>query len=623
MMIKSVIIILLLAASSLSGCVREEPAIELTKGVTTTESLVCDGLTRTYRLYIPSSYDRTPTPLVIVLHFGGGNSTIIETVTEMTEKAEEEGFIVVYPDGNGRLKDRFLTWNAGFCCGYALENNIDDVKFIYTLIEHFEKTLKIDASRIYVTGFCNGAALTYRVGAELSDVVAAIAPVAGSIGGKGTEGSWWMIPVPENPVSVIVFHGVHDGYILYEGGVTKSGAHVISVAESVSFWVEHNKCNPCCEKEVSESGNITQDTYSGGEEGTEVVLYTLLNGGHAWPGGKEFAGGDPPTQELSATDVIWEFFKEHPKTRKSLQENSLRTEFIDPVVTDAAITPLDELPDAEKRNLSHLVALNTQVGHPGILYVHLPGSGGLPEDYQYITACAASCGYHVVNLAYPNWPAVRILIRGNKDPILPEDIRRERLYGEDWTDIIDVSRADCVENRLIRLLQYNHRNYPEEGWDTFLTSDNRLRWECIVIGGHSQGAGHAAFLAKEHNLAGAIMFSGPGDFVTGLGPAPWLYYENVTPPDKMYAFTHHSDPVAEGLFANQRILGLAAFGLPQNVDGLSIDGLTSHMLTSTLQTDSENYHSCIILDEYLQFENGTPLYEFVWIYLFTHLMLLQ
>lgn len=254
-----------------------------------------------------------------------------------------------------------------------------------------------------------------------------------------------------------------------------------------------------------------------------------------------------------------------------------------------------------------------------MLYVHLPGSGGLPEDYQETTVCAASCGYHVVNLAYPNWPAVRTLIQGSTDSRLPECIRRERLYGEDCTDLVEVSRADSVENRLIQLLQYNHYYHPEEGWDTFVTNGH-LRWDRIVVGGHSQGAGHAAYLAKEHNLAGIIMFAGPGDFVTGKGPAPWLYYENVTPSDRMYAFTHSLDPVAKGFFTNQRILGLNAFGSMQNVDN---NELTAHMLASTLWTDSGNYHSCIIVDEYLSYSGVNPVYEPVWVYLFTSLLTKQ
>lgn len=598
MKINAAVLTALFVVSLWSGCETRGPNV---KG-TTEESLVCDGITRNYYLYVPTRYNGL-IPLVVVLHFGGGNATIIERVTEMTEKAEEEGFIVVYPDGTGRNNN--LTWNAGFCCGYAVENNSDDITFVLTLIENLEKRFTIDPSRIYVTGFCNGAALTHKIGAELSSVVAAIAPVAGTIGQPDS-----LELLPENPVSVLVMNGVHDEYIPYEGGVTKSGVPVASAAESALFWVEHNECDTV-EKKVSESGNIIIETYTG--KHADVVLYTIVNGGHAWPGGRKFAGGDEPTQEVSATNVIWEFFKNHPKPELSFAHD-MRTEFVDPAVTDPLITEY-ELPDAE--SIRHLVAVDTHRELPGVLYVHLPGSGGLPEDYQEITVCAALCGYHVVNLAYPNWPAVRVLIQGNTDAGLPECIRRERLYGEDCTDLVDVSRADSVENRLLQVIQYNHYKYPKEGWDTFVI-EGHLRWDRIVVGGHSQGAGHAAYLAKEHNLAGIIMFAGPGDFVTGKGPAPWLYYENVTPSERMYAFTHSKDPVAKGFFANQRILGLDTFGSVQNVD--VYNELTAHMLTSTLWTDSGNYHSCIILDECLSYTGGDPVYKPVWEYVFTSLI---
>ena len=126
-------------------------------------------------------------PLVVVLHGGGGNAENIEEVTGFSEKADEEGFIVVYPDGSGRLDRYLLTWNAGFCCGYALENNIDDVGFIRALIEYLQEKYAINRNMIYVTGISNGGMMSYRLGAELSDIVAAIAPVAGSIGGQATE----------------------------------------------------------------------------------------------------------------------------------------------------------------------------------------------------------------------------------------------------------------------------------------------------------------------------------------------------------------------------------------------------------------------------------------------------
>jgi polyhydroxybutyrate depolymerase len=112
MKINAAVLTALFVVSLWSGCETRGPDV---KGVTE-ESLGCDGITRNYYLYVPTGYNGL-IPLVVVLHFGGGNATIIERVTEMTEKAEEEGFIVVYPDGTERNNN--LTWNAGFCCGYA------------------------------------------------------------------------------------------------------------------------------------------------------------------------------------------------------------------------------------------------------------------------------------------------------------------------------------------------------------------------------------------------------------------------------------------------------------------------------------------------------------------------
>jgi polyhydroxybutyrate depolymerase len=87
-----------------------------------------------------------------------------------------------------------------------------------------------------------------------------------------------------------------------------------SVNESVSFFVEHNQCNPFPQTNISESGNIIKDLYTDGLNQTEVVLYTIVNGTHSWPGGRiGWIFGDTPTIEISATDLIWEFFKTHPK----------------------------------------------------------------------------------------------------------------------------------------------------------------------------------------------------------------------------------------------------------------------------------------------------------------------
>jgi len=298
--------------------------------------MIFDGHIRIYQLHIPPKYDGTePVPVVIGLHGHTGGWPDLKVATKLDKKADEEGFIVVYPAGHlapllGRIILFFNTfmptlhllghlWN---CWDYC---DIDDVGFIRALISRLKSKLNIDSSRIYITGISGGGMMTYRLGADLSDIVAAIAPVAGSIGGIWyTESTLYVIPEPAHPVSVIVFHGLLDRNLPYNGGWVNGtlrlfntkikvivNTYFLSVDKSVSFWVEYNNCNTTPEIETSESGNIIKQTYANGTDGSEVVLYTVVNGGHEWFGGPEAFW---PPCEISATDLIWEFFEQHPKT---------------------------------------------------------------------------------------------------------------------------------------------------------------------------------------------------------------------------------------------------------------------------------------------------------------------
>ncbi len=285
-----------------------------------------------YWLHVPPSYDETePMPLVIVLHGSTGfslkrplasllwffGSSWIEDYTDMSEKADEEGFIVVYP--NSKLMA--ITNPFGLIFAYDVPNYpkyflwrnlVDDVGFIQDLIEKIQQSYNINSNRIYITGFSNGADFTYYLGSELSDIVAAIAPAAGAIAYKKEDDDVFRyIPDPENPVSVIVFHGTNDSLMPYEGDASQIG-----INESVAFWVEHNGCDPDPDINVSESGIIIRRTYTNGSDGTEVILYTTVGGDHWWPGndwGPENGWLHDSIQEISATDLIWEFFEQHPK----------------------------------------------------------------------------------------------------------------------------------------------------------------------------------------------------------------------------------------------------------------------------------------------------------------------
>ena len=302
------IITIIILISFLSGCIQKRQVI------------THDGLQRSYILHLPSSYNPNDSyPLVLVFHGGGGNAESMQEISNFTQKADDENFIVVYPDGTGKLKRRLLTWNCGFCCGYALENNIDDIGFIRDLIEHLQEKYEINPNMIYATGLSNGGIMSYYLGAELSDIFAAIAPVAAQIGGQATlQEKLWRIPEPNYPVSVIAFNGMNDSRVPYDGGQSIDNDTAVyswmSTNESIQFWVNQNQCHSIPQRNISSSRNIIIDTYSGGKNNTEVQLVTIVNGTHCWPGGqKGWRNGDEPTKEISATDLIWDFFENHPK----------------------------------------------------------------------------------------------------------------------------------------------------------------------------------------------------------------------------------------------------------------------------------------------------------------------
>ncbi|MBN1580516.1 MAG: polyhydroxybutyrate depolymerase, partial [Anaerolineae bacterium] len=248
-----------------------------------------------------------PAPVVLVFHGGGGNAENVQWMIGFTATADAENFIVVYPNGTGRLKDKLFTWNGGTCCGYAVSEAVDDVGFVEALIEDLAGVASIDRQRIYATGMSNGAMMSYRLACELSDVTAAIGPVAATQNVDLCE--------PERPVPVIHFHGDNDQHAPYEGGVgaeSLAGVDFASVEETIDFWVKHNGC--MADPQEKQTGDIVHTVYADCDQGADVELYTVVGGGHAWPGGKPgWPGGDEPTQDISANELMWAFFQAHPK----------------------------------------------------------------------------------------------------------------------------------------------------------------------------------------------------------------------------------------------------------------------------------------------------------------------
>ncbi len=278
-----------------------------------TRSVQVDGRTRSYLVHVPKRYDgTTPFPVVLCFHGGGGNADQMQRYCGLNAKADRAGFIVVYPRGTGRI-ERIATWNGGNCCGYAMRNKVDDVTFVRWLLDDLGRVAKIDSKRVYATGISNGGIISYRLADELSGRIAAIAPVGGPMGTATCN--------PKRAVSVIHFHGTDDEFAPFAGGRTKKGispTNFYSVDHSIRAWVKANACQskPTVEKlpdKADDGMTVTRTTYGAGRDGSEVVLITIHGGGHTWPGQKprlKLLGAS--TQDISANDLMWEFFKRHP-----------------------------------------------------------------------------------------------------------------------------------------------------------------------------------------------------------------------------------------------------------------------------------------------------------------------
>ena len=275
-------------------------------------SLTIGNLSRSYLAHVPASYDpQKPTPVVLAFHGGGANPANMVEFSGLNKKADQAGFIAVYPAGTGRLA-RLLTFNAGNCCGFAMANQVDDVEFTRKLLDDLSRVAKVDPKRVFATGMSNGAIMSYRLASELSDRIAAIAPVSGPMGTETCK--------PKRPVPVIHFHGTADEHAPFRGGRGKglSGTDFYSVEHSIQAWVKANGCSkePLIAKlpvKAADGTTVIRKTYPSGRDGSEVVLLEVEGGGHTWPGQeprlKELGKS---TRNISANDLMWEFFQKHP-----------------------------------------------------------------------------------------------------------------------------------------------------------------------------------------------------------------------------------------------------------------------------------------------------------------------
>lgn len=274
-----------------------------------TRTLMMGEQKRTYLVHVPKDYDpKKPTPVVLALHGAAMNGPMMVWFSGLNTTADKSGFIVVYPSGTGT--GPFLTWNAGGFKGKMAEGKADDVAFIGKLLDDLSTVVKVDEKRVNACGMSNGGMMCYRLAAELSNRIAAVAPVAGTIAIKESK--------PKRPVPVIHFHGTKDTFVPFETakGKTPAFMKLKGVEDSIQTWVKLNGCNDKPKADVlSKDGDemkAIRKTYSGGKDGSEVVLIVIEDGGHTWPGMTPPAGFmGKSAKNISANDLMWEFFQKH------------------------------------------------------------------------------------------------------------------------------------------------------------------------------------------------------------------------------------------------------------------------------------------------------------------------
>jgi polyhydroxybutyrate depolymerase len=269
---------------------------------------------RRFLIFTPEGANEDhPRPVVFFFHGAGGSADQAASTYGWVEKARKEHFFVVFPEGLGARPDappsfllnpRIWRDERG-----TLPSVVSDVDFFSTLLDKLEAVLPIDARRVFVTGFSNGAAMTFTLGGHFSSRIAAIAPVASQ--------SFAAIDALARPLPVYYVVGTADPLIPYAGGTTVlwgQARYTPPVQQSVERWAQLDGCPPTPET-LSDENGVRVLRYGPGRGDSEVVFTVVAGNGHHWPASQEplprFISG-PVLDPFSATDRIWDFFQRHP-----------------------------------------------------------------------------------------------------------------------------------------------------------------------------------------------------------------------------------------------------------------------------------------------------------------------
>jgi len=264
-------------------------------------SITHDGIQRDYILYIPELYDgNTTVPLVLNFHGFGSSASQQMFYGDFRNIADTEGFLLVHPEGTTFIGNQF--WNVGFP---GLSSNIDDVGFTEALIDELATLYAIDLDRVYATGMSNGGFMSFLLACQLSEKIAAVASVTGSM----TQDTFDDCNA-QHPTPILQIHGTEDDVVLYNENNLS-----LPIPDVISYWVDHNNCETTPttttlpDVDVSDGSTIEHSVYEDGDNGVTTEHMKVIGGGHTWPGSVLNTAGT--NQDIDASMEIWLFFSRY------------------------------------------------------------------------------------------------------------------------------------------------------------------------------------------------------------------------------------------------------------------------------------------------------------------------
>lgn len=245
------------------------------------------------------------------------------------------------------------------------------------------------------------------------------------------------------------------------------------------------------------------------------------------------------------------------------------------------VSPSATNPAIVNFNSQHYVYLDTRVTAKNKLFLFLPGTSGTPANYTTLLKAAAGMGYHSIGLMYTNNSDLYTIAAASSDLSLFGKCRQEIFDGSDLVSGLSVDNNNCIRTRLVKLLQYLESKYPDQNWGQFLSGNNEMLWGRVVIAGHSQGGGHALYIAKQVLTDRAISFASIDWNSLQNTSASWVTLPGATPMTKMYSINHTGDEIFSYANVQTQLAAMGFTGPAVNVDNTASPYNNSHTLTSS------------------------------------------